>query len=171
VFYRGPISRAIADFSAANGGLFTTDDFADLNSDLGEPVHTSYRGFELYQPAPPSQGLTLLEMLNILEGFPLGAMDPSSPDLIHLMVEAKKLAFADRIAHCGDPRFVDMPLARLLSKDYAATRRAALNPARAAPFGAEAQRAGGETTACCAVDTAGNAVVLIHSLASNWGSG
>jgi len=169
--YQGELAKAIVSFSEANGGLFSRADFADHRSELHRPLRTSYRGLDIYQPSLPSQGLIMLEMLNILEGFPLGELDPLSAESIHLIAEAKKIAFADRLAYCGDPRFVNSPAQRLLSKQYAAERRAEIDPERAAPPRSDSRDSADETTCCCVVDAQGNAITLIHSLASSWGSG
>lgn len=170
-FYEGAIAAAIAEFSARNGGLFTREDFAAHQTEVYRPLATTYRGLEVFTTAPPSQGLIVLEMLNLLEGFPLDQVEPCSADAIHWITEAKKIAFADRLAHCGDPRFVDIPLERLLSKAYAALRRGEIDPQRAAPLGPLAERLDGDTSYFCVVDAEGNAISFIHSLSRAWGSG
>jgi gamma-glutamyltranspeptidase / glutathione hydrolase len=171
-FYGGRLGDAIARASEAAGGLLGSDDLAAHHAEIEAPIKTSYRGYEVYQPPLPSQGVIMLEMLNILEQFDLAGLDPLGDERIHLVAEAKRLAFADRTRWCGDPRFVDVPLARMLSKELARERGALIRPdASGAPEPSIPTGPPDDTTCCCAVDAAGNAIVLIHSLASNWGSG
>jgi gamma-glutamyltranspeptidase/glutathione hydrolase len=172
-FYRGPIAAEIVRYSRELGGLFEPEDFAEHTTDEYEPIHVSYRGVEVYETQPPSQGLIVLEMLNLLEGFDLAAGGFGAPETIHLMVEAKKLAFADRLRYAGDPRFVDVPLKELLSKQYAGRRRRAIDPGRAAAqvTGALPEDLHGDTSYFCAADGQGNAISFIHSLSAGWGSG
>src|SRR5689334_22122569 len=122
-FYRGPIARRIGAYMQANGGLLVAEDFARFNAKVGEPVSTTYRGYEVYKPGFWTQGPTMVETLNMLEGFDLQKMGHNSPAYIHTLAEALKLAFADRDRYYGDPNFVKIPMAELLSKDYAALRR------------------------------------------------
>ena len=122
-FYRGPIARRIGAYMQANGGLLAADDFARFSAKVGEPVSTSYRGYEIYKPGFWTQGPTMVETLNMLEGFDLKKMGHNSPAYIHTLAEALKLAFADRDRYYGDPNFVKIPMTELLSKDYAALRR------------------------------------------------
>src|SRR5689334_11494011 len=122
-FYRGPIARRIGAYMQANGGLLAADDFARFSAKIGEPVSTTYRGYEIYKPGFWTQGPTMVETLNMLEGFDLKKMGHNSPAYIHTLAEALKLAFADRDRYYGDPNFVKIPMAELLSKDYAALRR------------------------------------------------
>src|SRR5690349_19708481 len=122
-FYRGPIARRIGAYMQANGGLLAAEDFARFNAKVGEPVSTTYHGYEIYKPGFWTQGPTMVETLNMLEGFDLKKMGHNSPAYIHTLAEALKLAFADRDRYYGDPNFVKIPMAELLSKDYAALRR------------------------------------------------
>lgn len=122
-FYRGPIARAIVRFSDEHGGVFTEDDFAGYSAKIEAPVHTVYRGYDVYKAGPWTQGPALLQALNILEGFDLKAMGHNSPQHIHTVVQAMALAFVDRDAFYGDPDFCEVPLRQLLSKEYAAARR------------------------------------------------
>src|SRR6476660_560892 len=122
-FYRGPIARRIGAYMQANGGLLAADDFARFSAKVGEPVSTSYHGYEIYKPGFWTQGPTMVETLNMLEGFDLKKMGHNSPAYIHTLAEALKLAFADRDRYYGDPNFVKIPMAELLSKNYAALRR------------------------------------------------
>ncbi|HJT66585.1 MAG TPA: gamma-glutamyltransferase family protein [Pyrinomonadaceae bacterium] len=122
-FYRGPIARRIGAYMQANGGLLAADDFARFSAKVGEPVSTNYRGYEVYKAGFWTQGPALVETLNMLEGFDLKKMGHNSPAYIHTLAEALKLALADRDRYYGDPNFVKIPMAELLSKDYAALRR------------------------------------------------
>jgi gamma-glutamyltranspeptidase/glutathione hydrolase len=122
-FYRGEVARKIGAFSEANGGLLRYEDMAAFKLSLEEPVSTEYRGFTVYKPGFWSQGPSLIEALNILEGYDLRAMGLNSADYIHHEVEALKLAYADRDTYYGDPKFSKIPMDVLLSKAYAAERR------------------------------------------------
>ncbi|HJP92631.1 MAG TPA: gamma-glutamyltransferase family protein [Pyrinomonadaceae bacterium] len=122
-FYRGPIARRIGDYMQANGGLLAADDFARFAAKVGQPVETEYRGYEVYKAGFWTQGPALLETLNMLEGFDLKKMGHNSTTYIHTLAEAVKLALADRDRYYGDPNFVKIPMAELLSKNYAALRR------------------------------------------------
>jgi len=122
-FYRGPIARRIGNYMQANGGLLAADDFAKFAAKVGQPVETSYRGYEVYKAGFWTQGPALIETLNMLEGFDLKKMGHNSPTYIHTLAEALKLGLADRDRYYGDPNFVKIPMTELLSKDYAALRR------------------------------------------------
>src|SRR5205823_368405 len=122
-FYKGKLAQAIVEFSDASGGLFGLKDFSDHTSTWVEPAGTTYRGHEVWQIPPPGQGIAVLQMLNVLEGYDLKKMGPTSPDYWHLFVEAKKLAYADRARFYTDPAFSKVPLAELISKPYAEKRR------------------------------------------------
>ena len=133
VFYRGDIARSIVDFSTQVGGLLTLADFANYRSMLEAPVQSTYRGIELYGHRTWSQSATLLQALNILEGFDVKGLGHNSPAYIHVVTEALKLAMADRERYYGDPDFVQVPLEALLSKDYAVERRKLIDLNKAAP--------------------------------------
>ena len=169
--YRGELAERLLRFLAGEGALFQPDDFAGQQAVVYAPLQTDYRGLTVYETAPPSQGFVLLEKLNILEGFDLGALDPLGADRIHLLVEAKKLAFADRNRHAGDPAFVQWPLEELISKEHAARRRAEIDPRRAGAPGALVAEGAADTSYFCVVDGDGNAVSFIHSLSASFGSG
>ena len=124
LLYRGEMAREIAAFHQANGGLLTEDDLAGFRVQIEPPARSAYRGYDVLTCGPWCQGPTLLLALKLLEGFDLPAMGRGSADYLHTVLEALKLAFADRDAYFGDPDFVDVPLDRLLSADYAAARRA-----------------------------------------------
>jgi gamma-glutamyltranspeptidase/glutathione hydrolase len=130
-FYRGPIARRIGAYMQANGGLIAADDFARFTAKVGQPVSTTYRGYEIYKAGFWTQGPAMVETLNMLEGFDLKKMGHNSPAYIHTLAEALKLALADRDRYYGDPNFVKIPMTELLSKDYAALRRPLIDQQRA----------------------------------------
>ncbi len=170
-FYRGPIAEKIGAYCRAHGGLLSAADFADYQVEVHTPLQTTYRGITVHATAPPSQAFLLLEMLNILEGYEPAPWD--SPDAIHRAVEAKKLAYADRLAFAGDPAFVRNPMETLLDKGYAEARRRAIDPARAAdaPAGGMLAEVPGDTTYLCTADAEGNLVSYITSLSAAFGCG
>ncbi len=171
-FYRGELAARLLAFLAREGGLFAPGDFARQTAEVYAPIATEYRGVTVYETAPVSQGFLLLAQLNILEGFDLARLDPFSADRVHLLVEAKKLAFADRNRYAGDPARVRWPLAELIGKPHAARRRALIDPRRAgAPEGAALGPAGGDTSYFAVADGDGNLVSFIHSLSASFGSG
>jgi gamma-glutamyltranspeptidase / glutathione hydrolase len=132
-FYRGPIARAIVADMKQRDGLLDERDFAEHKADWIEPISTSYRGYQVFELPPNTQGMTVLEMLNILEGFDVKSMGYQSAAYLHALVEAKRIAFADRAAYLGDPASVPPAVLRtLIAKDYAALRRKEIDPNRAA---------------------------------------
>jgi gamma-glutamyltranspeptidase/glutathione hydrolase len=133
-FYRGDIARRIGEFSKQNGGLLRYEDMEAFRLEPEEAVSTTYHGYTVYKPGFWSQGPAMLEALNILEGFNLAQMRANSADYIHTMVEALKLAYADRDTYYGDPKFVKIPAARLLSKEYADERRKLITNAASLEF-------------------------------------
>lgn len=176
VFYRGEIAKEMVRALRAAGSLYTEEEFAQYRTDLYEsPISTTYRGHTVYETNPPSQGLILLEMLNIMEGFDLAGMGFYSADAVHAMVEAKKLAYADRNAYMGDPEFVNSPTSELVSKEFGEMRRREISMDKtvgnveAGPLGA-IMAGGDDTTYFCVVDGEGNAVSMIHSLSDGFGS-
>lgn len=171
-FYRGPVARALLDFSGAHDGLFDPEDLAGLRAFWQDPIRTTYRGHEVLEYPPNSSGHVLLQELNLIEHWDIAGMGLLSPEAIHLMVEAKKLAFADRERYVADPDWVKIPLERLLSKEYAAERARLIDPERAAPdVLAGEPEAAEETTCFCVADRCGNAVCQLQSIQSGWGSG
>jgi len=171
VFYQGEIARQIVKFSQENGGLLSEKDFQETKSTWGKPVSTTYRDYTVYETAPNSQGLAALLILNLLEEDDLSSLGYQSPDHLHLLVEAKKLAFADRNRYISDPERVKIPTEELLSKDYAARRRSLIHKDRAAEATAiPAGSFGRDTIYLCVIDEAGNAVSLIQSLYFSFGS-
>jgi gamma-glutamyltranspeptidase/glutathione hydrolase len=169
-FYRGALARRIANACAAAGVPVAEADLAAFEAETQEPIAVDYRGFTVLEAPPNSTGFTLLQELKIIENFDLGAMGLGSADAVHLMVEAKKLAFADRERWGADPRSIDTPLGELLSADYTARLAGRIDRARAAPTHAVAEAAG-DTTYFCTADGDGNAVSGIQSINSGWGSG
>lgn len=168
-FYHGEISRSIVRSVKESGGYLDEEDLARHQTLWVEPIHTGYHDIRVYEIPPPTQGVAALQMLNILEGFGLGALDASSAERIHLEVEAKKLAFRDLHEKVGDPEFVDVPTGELVSKGYAAELRENISFDRAAGLGEPA--VGSDTTYLCAVDAEGNACSFINSLFMRFGSG
>ncbi len=172
-FYAGEIARTIGRYMLDQGGFLSVDDLAEHRGEWVDPVSSSYRGYDVWELPPNGQGIAALQILNILEGFDLASHGFGSPDHVHLFVEAKKLAFEDRARYYADPEFADVPVERLISKDYAAERRALINPERAArsvPPGNPAIDAG-DTIYLTVADRAGNMVSLIQSNYRGMGSG
>ena len=171
-FYRGAIARAIVDYCRQNGGFLSMEDFAAHTSEWVEPISTTYRGHSLFEIPPNGQGLTALLLLNILEGIDLGAMRDEPARYYHTLIEAIKIAFVDRNRHIADPAFSKVPVRELLSKDYAARRRALIDPANAIDPPAYGDvKAGSDTTYFTIVDKDRNAVSFINSIFSSFGSG
>jgi gamma-glutamyltranspeptidase / glutathione hydrolase len=169
-FYEGPVAERILAHSDRQGGLFSPDDLAAHSTQVSDPIRTDYRGYTIHGQPPVSQGHILLQMLNLVEGFDVASMGHNSADLIHVMAEAKKLAFADRHAYLGDPQFVQVPMDDLLSKEYAGRRRPQIDLDRAAQNvrPGEVTR---DTTYFCVADRHGNAVSFIQSVFHVFGSG
>ncbi|MGE5559948.1 MAG: gamma-glutamyltransferase [Chloroflexota bacterium] len=172
-FYRGELGERIVAYLQAEGAPLQGSEFASHRSWVGQPIATDYRGYRIHQTPPPSQGLIMLEAMNIAEGFDLAAMGPETAPAVHALVEAKRLAFADRLRYAGDPAFIDFPLRGLLSREYAAERRRRFAPERAMADIPEddALPFDGDTTSFVIIDAAGNAVSFIESLSLAWGSG
>ena len=175
-FYRGDIARAIVEKVRSGGGVMAPADLAEFQSEWVEPISTNYHGYDIFELPPPGQGFAALEMLNILEvcvpklGFDLAALGPSDAMYWHLVIEAKKLAYADLLTHNADPKFSQVPVARLLSKSYAATLCARIDPKTASKTGVPPSPDGG-TIYLTTADRWGNMVSLIHSVFSEYGSG
>jgi len=196
-FYKGEIADKIDKFMQENGGFLRKADFEKHTSTWIDPVSTNYRGYEVFELPPNGQGIATLQILNILEDFDLKSMGRNSAETLHLMIEAKKVAWADRAKFYADPEFVKIPLAGLLSKEYAAERRKLIDPNRAAktveagvpPANATISQPtrlplqepvatpkrpppdDGDTIYMCTADDEGNMVSLIQSNYRGMGSG
>ena len=172
-FYEGEFAEKLLAYSGETGGFFTAADLAQHRTVVTNPLKTTYRGVTVTENPPVSQGCLLLQMLNILEGYDLAALAPESADAVHLMAEAKKLAFSDRLAYLGD--VPQTPLQTLLSKDYAAQQRKRLQLQTAAPRYSPGRlpgvNGGSDTTSFCVVDAHGNAISWIQSVFHRYGSG
>jgi gamma-glutamyltranspeptidase/glutathione hydrolase len=168
-FYTGDIARRITAWLEQSGGVLGMDDFAGHETEFTTPLSTTYRGHRVFQTGIPTQGLILLEALNIVENRPVD--DPQAVDAIHLLVEAKKLAYADRLGHAADPLFHETPLTSLLSKAWAQSRFSQIDPRRAATDVLHGDMQTGDTTYLCVVDGDGAMVSLIQSVSSAFGSG
>ena len=171
-FYRGPVAAEVSLASRANGGILTTRDFADYTVTEGPPLSCSYRSYVIVSAPPPSSGgVTMCEILNILEGYDMKALGPRSVRSVELTVEAMRRGYSDRNAYLGDPAFVANPLDRLLSKGYAAGIRAAMGAGKAppsAPFAVVHEKA--DTTHYSIVDGAGNAVAVTYTINGYFGA-
>ena len=189
-FYIGEIGRSIVRFSQQNGGLLTMKDLKDFSVRWEDPIHTTYKGYTVYEAPPNSSGHILLQELNLVELFDLPSLGCNTAESIHLMVEAKKLAFSDREAYLADPDFVDVPIPGLLSKEYAKARassidleQAASNVVAGSPWHYQTSQSAirpnpisdvsapkEDTTCFTVVDQWGNAVSQLQSLQSAFGS-
>jgi gamma-glutamyltranspeptidase/glutathione hydrolase len=173
-FYKGQIGAKILDSMKRHGGPMNGEDLAEYSSEFVEPISTTYREWTVYELPPNVQGMAALEMLNIMETFPMGQKDWGfgSANALHAMIEAKKLAYADLIKYIGDPRKQKLPVATLISKEWAA-QRAKLIDANHANCAAAAGEipAGNDTTYLSVVDRDGNMVSLIQSNYESFGSG
>jgi gamma-glutamyltranspeptidase/glutathione hydrolase len=173
-FYTGPIAKAIVEYVQANNGYLTAEDFARQarSAQWVEPISTTYKGYTLYELPPNNQGITALILLNILEGIDLRAMRHDPVRYYHTLIEATKIAFSDRNRWVADPDFAKLPVRELLSKDYAAARRALIDPKRAIDPPSYGQfNLGADTTYFTVVDEERNAVSFINSLFNSFGSG
>lgn len=170
-YYAGPIADSFDAFSRKVGGLIRKEDLAANRPEWVEPIGTTYRGVTLWEIPPPGQGLAALQMLNILEGYDLKSMGYDSPDRWHVMVEAKKLAFEDRARYYADPGFAKIPVAGLLSKEYARERAKLIGMDRAASRYEPGTPTGADTTILAVADGDGNMVALIQSNYTGFGSG
>jgi gamma-glutamyltranspeptidase / glutathione hydrolase len=196
-FYKGELADKIDKFMQENGGFLRKADFEKHTSTWIDPVSTNYRGYDVFELPPNGQGIATLQILNILEGFDLKSMGRNSAETLHVMIEAKKIAWADRAKFYADPEFAKIPLAGLLSKEYAAERRKLIDPNRAAktaeagvpPANATISQPtrlplqdpaampkrppldDGDTIYMCTADDEGNMVSLIQSNYRGMGSG
>ena len=191
-FYAGPIADAIVETLRAHGGTMTSADLAEFRAEWVAPVSTTYQGWQVFELPPNTQGIAALLMLDIMEQFPLREYGLHSARALHVMIEAKKLAYADMLRYAADPRFAEAPLAALIDKEYARSRAALIDPARAAASvepsvfegittshgsdpstssGSPRAMSRGETIYLSAIDRDGNVVSLIQSTYHGFGSG
>jgi gamma-glutamyltranspeptidase/glutathione hydrolase len=170
VFYKGEIAQKIVACSEAEGGLFAMADLANHRSTWDDPIHVSYRGYEVYECPPNGQGLAALVALNVLSGYEIGAMEWGSAEHWHLVAEAVKIGFAEASEYVADPAFVDLPLAELLSTSHADKRRAAIDLSRASTE-TRIMPPPSDTVYLTVVDRLGNACSFINSLYAGFGSG
>jgi gamma-glutamyltranspeptidase / glutathione hydrolase len=172
-FCRGSIAAEIVRACQEQGDLLGLRELADHTTDVDEPLRTVYRGTDVLVNGPPSQGYMMLQWLNMLSGCDLQSMGWGTAPLIHLMIETKKLVFADRLRYVGDPRFVENPLGELLSPVYAATRNQAVDLAVAnnEPVAGALPERSGDTSYLAVMDGQGNAISLFHSLSGGFGAG
>jgi gamma-glutamyltranspeptidase/glutathione hydrolase len=172
-FYKGRLAKEMVAFSDKVGGLFSLADFEKTAASWVEPVSTSYRGYDVWAVPPPGQGIAVLQMLNILEGYDLAKLGAGSADWWHLFLEAKRLTYADRARYYADPDFAKVPVAELISKPYAAARRKLIDTARAMPEveAGDPKLGKSDTVYLCVVDKDRNCVSLIQSNYMGFGSG
>ncbi|WP_431687301.1 gamma-glutamyltransferase [Hahella sp. NBU794] len=175
-FYEGETAKLIVEEMKRGGGLITLEDLKSYQPVMREPVHGTYRGFDIYSMSPPSSGgIHVIQILNILEGYPIGYLGHNSAQTIHLMAEAMKRAYADRSKYLGDPDFVEVPQKGLMSKDYAAKQRKDIPMNRATPSSTLAPDnplpyESNETTHFSVADNKGNAVSTTYTINFSYGS-
>ncbi|MBV8810209.1 MAG: gamma-glutamyltransferase [Acidobacteriaceae bacterium] len=176
-FYRGPLADKLVQFSHEQGSVIANSDLADFQPEWVEPISTTYRAWTVSELPPNGQGIAALSMLNIMEQFPLESYGHNSTKALHVMIEAKKLAYADLIRYVGDPRFSDIPVQKLLSKDLARRRADSIDPNHAhcdvlpSDLTQRLNAMAAETTYLTAIDSDGNIVSLIQSNYSGFGTG
>jgi gamma-glutamyltranspeptidase/glutathione hydrolase len=173
-YYKGASAHKIVELSTRLGGTMTPEDLAEYSSEWVEPISTTYHGWTIYEIPPNGQGIAALEMLNIMERFSLAHFGPNSTDALHAMIEAKKLAYADMYRYVADPKFSEVPVHGMLSKEYAAQRAKLVDMTKANcdVLPGEPQIAtSGDTTYLTVSDSDGNMVSLIQSNYSGFGSG
>ncbi|HUL74122.1 MAG TPA: gamma-glutamyltransferase [Vicinamibacterales bacterium] len=176
-FYEGKTAEAILKLERDKGGLMTAEDLRDYQPEWVDPISTTYRGWTVYELPPNTQGIAALMMLNIMEPFPIAEYGLTSTKAMHVMIEAKKLAYADMLRYVADPKFSNVPVLPMLSKPQGQARAALIDPAKAAcsvepsKFGGLTDSTGGDTIYLSVIDRHGNIVSLIQSLYSSFGSG
>ncbi len=171
VFYKGEIAKIIANHVQKMGGFLSYEDLASHHSEWIDPVSASYRGYEIWELPPNGQGIAVLQILNILEGYDIAAMGFGSADYIHYFIEAKKLAFEDRAKYYADPDFASIPVETLISKKYADERRKLIHPEKSASIYEAGILEAGNTIYLTTADQWGNMVSLIQSNYRGMGSG
>jgi gamma-glutamyltranspeptidase/glutathione hydrolase len=176
-FYNGPMTDTMVKFLQSQGGTHTREDFADFKPEWVDPISTTYRGWTVYELPPNGQGIAALSMLNIMEQFPMAQYGPNSVDALHVMIEAKKLAYADMYHYVGDPRFTPVPIKEMVSKDLAKQRAKLIQMDKAAAQVIPSKIAqvlnahGNSTIYLSTIDKDGNIVSLIQSNFSGYGTG
>ncbi len=176
-FYNGPMTETMVKFLDAQGGVHTVEDFRDFQPEWVEPVSTTYRGWTVYELPPNGQGIAALSMLNIMEQFPMTKYGHNSVDALHVMIEAKKLAYADMYKYVGDPRFTPVPVKELISKDLAEKRAKLVDMNKAScqvvpsDIATELNKHGNSTIYLSVIDKDGNIVSLIQSNYGGYGTG
>jgi gamma-glutamyltranspeptidase / glutathione hydrolase len=170
-FYEGKIARKIADFIQSQGGVLTYEDLSEFHSEWVEPVSTNYRGYDVWEMPPNGQGIAALQILNILENFDIKKLGLLSAEYIHLFIEAKKLAFADRAQYYADPDFAKIPLKELISKSYAKKRASLIDLQEPSLTDTPGVLENGDTIYLTAADKYGNMISLIQSNYRGMGSG
>jgi gamma-glutamyltranspeptidase/glutathione hydrolase len=176
-YYKGSMAANLVKFLQAQGGAHTVEDFAEFEPEWVEPISTTYRGWQVHELPPNGQGIAALSMLNIMENFPLKDYGANSAAALHVMIEAKKLAYADMAKYVGDPRFGPVPVQEMLSKELAKQRAGLVNMEKASckVLASEIKQAldarGRETIYMSAIDKDGNIVSLIQSNYSGYGTG
>ena len=176
-YYKGKLAESLVKFLREQGGAHTLEDFAEFEPEWVEPISTTYRGWQVYELPPNGQGVAALSMLNIMENFPLKDYGHNSAAALHVMIEAKKLAYADMARYVGDPRFGPVPVAEMLSKDLGKRRAALIDMDKASckvlpsELTANLDAHGKETIYMSAIDKEGNIVSLIQSNYSGYGTG
>ncbi|MSP03307.1 MAG: gamma-glutamyltransferase [Acetobacteraceae bacterium] len=173
ILYSGSLGRHYVEHMAKAGGYIVQEDLTGYRTIAREPIRGTYRGFEIVGPPPPSSGpLHIVQMLNILEGYDIGALGFGSPDTVHLLAEVLKIAFADRAAATADPAFVKVPVEKLLDKAYAASRRARIDMGKAQTWSAEVSPGdgGAHTTHLTIADGMGNIVASTQTINSLFGA-
>jgi gamma-glutamyltranspeptidase/glutathione hydrolase len=176
-YYKGKTADAILAISEEAGGVFTASDLTEFQPEWVTPIQTTYRGWKVYEIGPNTQGIAALMMLNLMERFPMGEYGFHSADALHVMIEAKKLAYADMLHYVGDPKFSPVPVAEMLDKDHAAVRAKLIDMAKAtcqvtpSQFKSVTDASGSDTIYMSVIDKDGNIVSLIQSNYSGFGSG
>ena len=176
-YYNGPMTETMVKFLDSHGGTHTVEDFRDFQPEWVEPISTTYRGWTVYELPPNGQGIDALSMLNIMERFPMAQYGHNSVDALHVMIEAKKLSYADMYKYVGDPRFTTVPVKELLSKDLAEQRAKLIDMKKAtcqvvpSQIAAELNKMGNSTIYLSTIDKDGNIVSLIQSNYSGYGTG
>lgn len=176
-YYNGPMTETMVKFLDSQGGTHTVEDFRDFQPEWVEPISTTYRGWTVYELPPNGQGIDALSMLNIMERFPLAQYGHNSVEALHVMIEAKKLAYADMYKYVGDPHFTTVPIKELLSKDLAEQRAKLIDMKKAkcqvvpSQISAELNKMGHSTIYLSTIDKDGNIVSLIQSNYAGYGTG